>query len=391
MLFSMSFQPYQGRYLRVYNQARALVEAGYDVTLLAWDRECQSPEEETRDGIKIKRFHIRAGVGRGPHRNALNVVRFNLTALRFLMSTPVDIIHSYNLDAIVFSLLAAKLRRKKAVLDLCEPEYYAFWGKPFKWLLKLINMIETGLARRYDHLFVHNQYQVKKFRNKGITHLTHAGSYPNQSMLRSRTVRPGSNNRVIIGRIGTIYENNGIEELVEAFKRLVQRQESRENRLSYGLLLAGRVYDSFKPSLEELLEPIRDHVELYGSFHAKDLGGLYGKIDISVIVTRKTQWFRNITPTKLFDSLVNGVPVIANDIGEVSEILQEGSCGIIVDESDPESICDGIEQLSLNRELRSRMANNALNLAREKYTWEVYKEDFLSAYNSLLTGNSQEE
>ncbi len=110
MLFSMSFQPYQGRYLRVYNEAKTLADSGYDVTLLAWDREGDSPEEELRNGIQIKRFHIPAGVGVGPHRNAFNVWKFNRAAFRYLMKHPFDIVHCHNLDAIVMSLVAARLR-----------------------------------------------------------------------------------------------------------------------------------------------------------------------------------------------------------------------------------------------------------------------------------------
>lgn len=382
MLFSMSFQPYQGRYLRVYNQARTLVNSGYDVTLLAWDRDGRSPEKEVRDGIQINRFYIPAGVGKGPRRNAFNVWKFNWAAFRYLMKHPFDIVHCYNLDAIVMSLVAAKLRGRKAVLDLCEPEYYAFWDKKFSRLLWGINELEIQLSKRFDYLFVHNLYQAEKFRSRGISHLTQAGSYPNRSMM-PREIRKGDTGKVVVGRIGTIYENNGIEELIEAFRKLLERQKKVGKSCSYRLFLAGRVYDSFKLTFEALVRPLKEYVEVYGPFEAKDISRLYNKIDISVIIYRKTRWFRNVTPTKLFDSLVNGVPVVANAIGDIPQILEDGRCGLIVDESDPDSICDGIEKLTSNLSLRIQMGQNALRLARDKYTWEACQGDFLSGYRSL--------
>ena len=121
MNFSMSFQPYQGRYLRVYNQARTLIQDGYDVILLAWDREGKSPLEEVREGIRIYRIPIRAEVMRGPFRNALNVLRFNWEVLKYLRKAEFDVAHCFNLDAIGAALLGAKLRAKRSVLDLCEP------------------------------------------------------------------------------------------------------------------------------------------------------------------------------------------------------------------------------------------------------------------------------
>ena len=381
MLFSMSFQPYQGRYLRVYNQARTLVDAGYEVRLLAWDRDGGSPEEEVRDGIVIRRFHIPAGVGQGP-RNAFNIWKFNWAAFRYLMTHPFDIVHCYNLDAVVMSLAAARLRKKKAVLDLCEPEYYAFWDKKFSWLLKGINQLEIGLARRFDHLFVHNLYQVRKFRSRGISHLTQVGSYPNRAMMPSE-IKKRAEGEFVIGRIGTIYEDNGIEELIGAFGRLLERQKKRGKELSYRLFLAGRIYDSFRPAFDALVDPLREYVDVHGSFQAADLPLLYAKIDISVMISRKTRWFRNITPTKLFDSIVNGVPVVANDIGDIADILEEGPCGVIVDESDTDSICSGIESLALDPPLRLEMAENALSSARDKYTWEAYQEEFLLKYRLI--------
>ncbi|MDY6972664.1 MAG: glycosyltransferase [Thermodesulfobacteriota bacterium] len=382
MLFSMSFQPYQGRYLRVYNQAKTLVEAGYDVILLAWDRDCASPEKEVRDGIEIRRFHIPAGVGQGP-KNVLNVLKFNRAAFRYLMTQPFDIVHCYNLDAVVTSLAAARLRKKKAVLDLCEPEYYAFWDKKFSWFLKGINQLEIGLARRFDHLFVHNLYQVRKFRARGISHLTQVGSYPNRALMPSEITKE-SDGECVIGRIGTIYENNGIEELIAAFERLLERKQQRGGGgLSYRLFLAGRIYDSFRPTFDALVGPLKEYVDVHGAFQAADLPRLYGKIDISVMISRRTRWFQNITPTKLFDSLLNGVPVVANDIGDIAEILGGGPCGVIVDESDTDSICSGIERLALDPSLRLEMAKNALRSARDKYTWEAYKEEFLLKYRTL--------
>jgi len=381
MLFSMSFQPHQGRYLRVYNQAKTLVDAGYDVTLLAWDRECRFPKEEVMDGIRIKRFWIKAGVGQGP-KNIVNVGKFNWAVLWYLLRHEFDIVHCFNLDAIVMGLLAAKLRRRKAILDLCEPEYYSFWEARFSWLLRGINRLERILAKRYDHVFVHNAYQVEKFRSYGISHLTQVGSYPNRSML-AKAVKNEETGGVVIGRLGTIYENNGIEELITAFRQLLSKQERHGQRVTYKLLLGGRIYDSYRQTFESLVQPLDGHVEIIGAFEAADLPRLYRRIDISIILYRRTRWFRNVTPTKLFDSLVNGVPVVVNAIGDVAQIVEKAQCGVIVDEINPDSICAGIELLASNPQLRNHMGKNALKLARKHYTWEACQERFLAGYRSL--------
>jgi glycosyltransferase involved in cell wall biosynthesis len=94
-------------------------------------------------------------------------------------------------------------------------------------------------------------------------------------------------------------------------------------------------------------------------------------------------WFRNITPTKLFDSMACGVPVVASDIGEVKEIVGEGQCGLVVDETNPSQICEAIETIALTPGLRERMARAAMRLAHDKYTWEVSEPVFMENYARL--------
>jgi glycosyltransferase involved in cell wall biosynthesis len=384
MLFHASFQPYQGHYLRAYNQACALVRNGYQVTLLAWDRDCRSPEHEVRDGIVIRRFHIPAGVFQGP-RNALNVLKYNVAAWRALMRMDVDIIHCFSPDAFIAALGAARLRRKKAVLDLCEPDYYAFWDRKHAALLALFRRLERILTRRYDHVFVHNLYQVRKFKGNRVRNLTQVGSYPNRSML-PETLHEPRGDAVVVGRLGTIYENNGIEELVEAWRLLAEHQRGNPNPIQYKLLLAGRVHEPYRPTLEALLRPLGDQVILHGAYEPADLRGLYAQLDISAIFYRLTDWFRNITPTKLFESLGHGVPVLASDMGDVREIVESGGCGLVVDGEDPRSICRGIETLAADPARRRQMGVAALALARERYTWEACESQFLTAYAGLAAG-----
>lgn len=386
MSFSMSFQPYQGRYLRVYNQATTLAKEGYHVTLLSWDREVKWPQQENRDGINIKRFRIPAPVAAGPRKNLFNMLRFNWRVLKYLMSADYDIAHCYNLDAVVVTLLAAKIRRKRCVLDLCEPEYYALWDERFSALLKIVNFTEAFLARRYDHVLVHNLYQVEKFKSKGVHRVSQVGSYPNLYMVPKDDegqAKQKSRDTVVIGRIGTFYQDNGVEELIAAFERLLHRQQNSDNPIRFRLLLAGRVWESYQQDFNKLVEPLKEHIDVHGPFESTQMHKLYEQIDISVIFVRVTKWFRNITPTKLFDSMANGVPVVGNDIGEVKQIVEEGPCGVIVDEADPDSICEGFEFLARDPETRRRMCDASRKLAKEKYTWEAYRDTFVSVYQDL--------
>lgn len=380
-VFGMSFHPSQGRYLRVHNQLRALASAGHDVLLVCWDREGRQPLEEASDGFRIRRIRIPAPVGRGP-RNGWNVLRFNRAVYRLLMTLPVDVIHCYNLDAIVAVFLAGRRRGGWTVLDLCEPEYYGLWKGRYHWLLGAVNALERGLARRFDQVFVHNRFQMAKLRRAGVRQLAQVGSYPNRGMIPSAPAG-SAGGRFVIGRLGTIYEDNGIEEILEAYRLLRERARASGSERAFHLYLAGRVFDRYRPTFERLIEPFAGELTVHGPFEASGMAALYSELDLSLVLARRTRWFRNITPTKLFDSMACGVPVVASRIGDVESILAEAEWGVAVDERDPRSICEAIETIASTPGLRERMASNAVRLASEKYTWEVQEPVFLACYSRL--------
>jgi glycosyltransferase involved in cell wall biosynthesis len=382
-VFGKSFDAYQGRYLRAYNQAVSLVEAGYDVTVVGWDRDCNRPVEEERDGIHIRRFRIPAGGSRGPLRNAGPMLEFNRAVYRYLRRNPCDVIHCFDLDAMVACLAASRRQTCKAVLDISEPDYYkGFWKRGFEWLLPVVNWAERTCARRFDHVFVNTTYQVRKFENRGLKGMTMLGCYPRRSMVLD-TLPEKPPGRVAVGYLGTMYANKGIEELVAAFGLLLARERAEPSGYRYELVLAGKVLDNFRPTLERLIAPFREHVRLTGPYDIfTELPGLYRSIDISVLVY-DVETFANLTPTKLYESLANGVPVIANDIGDMGEVVRAGQCGVVVASKTPEVICDAIQKFAASDQLLRRTSERCLELAQSRYSWEALRDAYLAAYAGL--------
>ena len=377
MLFSMSFLPYQGRYLRVYNEATSLVKAGKNVTIIAWDRDCKSPRDEVIEGVKIERIWSKAGFQRGPS-NLFSVVMFYLRLFPRLFGKKFDVIHCFNLDTIFPGLFMAKVMGKKTVLDLCEPNYYTNWSSRFGFFISLLQYYERFFSRRFDYLFVHNVYQIRKFREYGVSTIEQIGSYPNSSLIKEKVnVQKGISGKVVIGRLGSIYKNNGIEEMIDAFKRL------KVVTPGIKLLLAGRVFDEYREEFNSIVLPLGDAVEIIGEFSPEDLPALYDKIDISLQLSRRTDWFKNITPTKFFETLACGVAVITSDIGDLREIIEMYNCGIVVDETSIESVYLGMKRLVEDPALRLKIAENGLKAVKERYNWNIMEQKIIKVYGTL--------
>lgn len=380
ILFSMSFEPYQGRYLRAYNEARALVDGGYRVTVLAWDRSGRSRHVETRDGIRIERIHVPAPDTSGL-KSLPNFARFFVKVISHLKGRRFDIIHSHNLQLLPLALCLKKMKKAPLVFDSCEPDYYALY--PVR-LQTAVTFFEKALINRADAVFVHNRYQVDKYRHMGQTPVSLIGSYPRLKTVGRALPHPDRNGKIVIGRIGSIYRDNGIEEILAGFRALLKRTGHVE------LLLAGRVFDAYRDTLNRLVRGMEDKVTVLGAFDSADMPRLYSRIDISVMVYRQSLWFKNITPTKFFDSLAFGVPVIVSDMGGLKDIIGEYDCGLVVDERKPEEVADAMETLINDPDRRHRMGEQGLRAIREKYNWDLMREKLLASYAELgVKGNFQ--
>jgi glycosyltransferase involved in cell wall biosynthesis len=100
----------------------------------------------------------------------------------------------------------------------------------------------------------------------------------------------------------------------------------------------------------------------------------------------KTDWFRNITPRKFFDSMANGVPVLITDIGGLGDVVRENRCGLVVDEKDVLGIVAAMERLVQDAPLVEEMRANALALARREYDWDAVSKKYARFLEELRAG-----
>ncbi len=382
IVYSHSFQPHEGWYRRAYNEAQALIEEGYEVTLLAWDRWCKSPEDEDVDGIRVHRFQIPAAASRGPA-NAPRHFLFSRAVYRYIRTHGCDVVHAFNVAALPVGLLAARRGRCKCVADICEPDNFkGFWPPRYNWLTSVVDRVEKTFASKFDRIFVHNSHQVEAFRSRGISHVIQAGSYPDRALLRNAP-RKQNPDRVVVGRLGSVYARNGYEELIAGYRAFLQGREKAGDGRSFRLRLAGNVFENYQETFQALVKPVAEHVDMTGAYHVSELASLYEQIDISLLFYGKGA-FGHVTPTKLFESMACGVPVVVSDTGDMPEIVRSADCGVVVDAEDPSSIRAGIETITADPDRISQMSANAIAAAREKYTWEAIKHQFTEPYRELV-------
>jgi glycosyltransferase involved in cell wall biosynthesis len=85
------------------------------------------------------------------------------------------------------------------------------------------------------------------------------------------------------------------------------------------------------------------------------------------------------SPTKLFEYMATGRPIVASRVGQIADVLQDGESALLVPPDDAHALCDAILRLVDDACLRSRLGEAARRAAVERHTWRQNAERVLGA------------
>jgi len=251
MLFSRGFFPDA----RGHKEARDLTGAGYEVTILAWDRERRLASRQELDGFVVERLQLRALLGKGfaqLHRWA----KFWTWAGAHPGAASLRHYPRQRSGHLAHRVAGSQDDRREARLRRAGAELLRLLVRP---LYRASQTLERFLVLRSDNVLVCNEYQIGNYGSWGAHHT------PSSRITRPWRWRPTSRRLFRewggdAGRIGAIYQDTGIEEIVEAVQLLLAR--GRKVRL----FLAGAPGGQLPAATDELLRAAWDKVELRGPF-----------------------------------------------------------------------------------------------------------------------------
>lgn len=122
------------------------------------------------------------------------------------------------------------------------------------------------------------------------------------------------------GYIGSLARHKGVDTLLKAFKGLPSFLKPAELKV-YGEPKRDPVYTS---ELERLAGEDR-RIKFEGTFEGEKLGWVLSEIDVLVVPSR---WYEN-TPLVVYSAFASGTPVIATDVGGLSEAIEHDENGLL--------------------------------------------------------------
>jgi glycosyltransferase involved in cell wall biosynthesis len=85
------------------------------------------------------------------------------------------------------------------------------------------------------------------------------------------------------------------------------------------------------------------------------------------------------SPTKLFEYMAGGRPIVASAVGQIADVLEHERTALLVQPDDAVGLCEAVVRLIDDADLRARLARQVRQAAVERHTWRQNAERLLGS------------
>lgn len=370
---------------RTFEHCREWVRQGHRVTvvtcapnfpagqLLAGYRN-KAWQSEVMDGIRVIRVwsYITANAG---------FVKRILDYVSFMLSATIASLFVRKVDAVVgtspqfFTVWAAcavsKLKRVPWVFELRD-----FWPESIRAvgamresiLIRLLHRIEMFLYRDADlivpvtHAFRDRLVErgIDADKIEVITNGVDLSAFAPQPKDPDVLAKLGFDGKFVAGYIGTHGLAHGLETLLEAARLLAADARGLDVRL---MLLGDGARK--KALVEQARAMGLDNVVFVDSVPKRDVAAYWSVLDVTIIHLSRTELFGSVIPSKLFEAMGMGIPVLHGVAGESAGIVRSEGVGEVFEAENAPELVDKLIALRNDPGRRATMRENCSAGARK--------------------------
>jgi glycosyltransferase involved in cell wall biosynthesis len=292
-----------------------------------------------------------------------------------------DVYHIHDPELLLLALLL-RARRKCVIYDVHENLPSTILYKHYiptrirLPIMSLVDFLEIAAARRMSGLVAATPSIAERFRHLNRNCVV-VNNFPDLSELAAVEPTRWTQRSMSVAYIGGIAEERGIRELLTAMGCL-------PDSLHATLELAGWFSDQgLYPELQQL--PEWASVKWRGLLDRLQVAKLLSSVRAGLVVLHPEANFLTSQPTKLFEYMAAGVPVVGSDFPLWRDIIRGTGCGILVDPSDPFAIADAIRYLLTHDVEAEAMGRRGQKAVQEHFNWrrEECKLDFYGSITDL--------
>ena len=373
---------------RVWQEALALRDAGYGVSIICPTGKGCEKKYEVIDGIHIWRYNLpREGAGALGYLVEYSAALLSTFILSFkvLVKRGFDVIHACNPPDLFFLIGGFfKLFGKKFVFDHhdANPELYEakFGRRGFFW--KVMVWLERLTFRTADISIATNQsYRRIAIERGGMDPAKVFVVRSGPSLERMRIVPAvealKQGRRYLVGYVGVMGKQEGIDYLLRAAAHLVH--ELKRNDVHFGLVGGGTSLDEMKALAREL--GVSEHVTFTGRVSDGAMLAMLNTADVCVNPDVANEMNDISTMNKVMEYMALGKPIVQFDLAEGRFSAQQAS--VYARRNDPVDLARRIAELLDDPASRAAMGSFGRRRVENELEWRYEAPKLVSAYDAL--------
>ena len=349
-----------------YKECKTLAQAGYEVVLIA-----PHTQDEVVEGVRIR------AVPKSKNRlQRMFGVAPQVVCLGFKEKAAAYHLHDTELLPWAQFL---RLRRCRIVYDMHENVPKAIltkhWIPPMlrKTIARVLKLVERIFLAGMHVVFAEHSYQKDyPWLPRGTVILNmprvEALSGVRESKYPTPTVAYMGGVTAVRGSLLTLYALH-----------ILQQRGKQVNWECIGPLTRPH-----EQELRALMTALRlEGVTFRGYMLPQEGWRIVSRCHIGLAVLQPIPNYVDSYPTKLFEYMALGLPLITSDFPLYREIVEGSRCGLCIPFGDPQPLAESIEWLLEHPDEAEAMGKRGQEAVRTRYNWDVEAKKLLALYRSL--------
>jgi glycosyltransferase involved in cell wall biosynthesis len=372
---------------RVWQEANTLMEHGARVSIIC-PRTKDYPERyEKINDIEIYR-HPMPQEGSGPigYLKEYSAALFWewILSWKIFFKRRFHVIHGCNPPDLIFMVaLFFRIFGVRYVFDHHDinPELYfaKFSRRDFFYKMMLFFERMTFKTASYSIATNESYKEIALTRGKMKSERVHVvRSGPGLDRLKITEGNPAykKGREYLVGYVGVIGEQEGIDLLLEAAKTICERRSD----VQFAIVGGGTSLDELKQLSEEL--NLSSHVDFYGRVPDETLLGVLNTSDICVNPDKPTEMNNLSTMNKIMEYMALKKPIVQFDMKEGRFSAQKAS--LYAENSDVRDFADKIEFLLEHESIRKEMGEFGYNRIIKQLSWSHESRKLIDFYSLVF-------
>jgi glycosyltransferase involved in cell wall biosynthesis len=356
--------------IRIFHkECRTLAAAGYDTSIIVPQTEASTT---SRDGVTT----VAVKQSRGRLRRILLT---NPRVARQAFHLKAEIYHLHDPELLLVAVLL-RACGKKVIFDMHENLPRAILTKD--WIPKIARPVISRFVLWIERMFLSGLPVIfaEESYIKDYTWVSTKTVVMNMPLIEEiQSIKEEKNNLPSLGYLGMVTEARGCIQILRALD-LVKKEG-----VTVQWECVGRVEAGFKAEMLSLAKSYNlDEIRIWGNKDATEAWRIIARCHIGMAILAPHQNYVESYPTKLFEYMALGIPVIASNFPLYRTIVEGEQCGICVDPLRVEEIAQAILYLLKNPTVAAEMGESGKIAAEKKYNWNIEKLKLLEFYKQVL-------